>query len=706
MSNATLCRGLLAAACLDLQQRRHRAKRGAHQRDPLRQHRHRRRRSDRDLRARRHRPHRLAGRALQRQRRRELRHATADRRRCRRPAARAAWSSLNYPRERHPERIARRHRAGRRRRRRWSNSSRTKARSPRPTVRRAGITVDRHRRDRERAPSRSACRWRAMPPASGAARPRTPSAPATTTASTPPAPESRASRSPRRARRSTSAPRRRSRPRRSMPRTQPIAGVAFTWTSSDAAVATVSATGLATGVAAGRRDDHRHRRRTASPAPRPCTSATPPPPTSTDFHFNEIHYDNVGTDAGEAIEIEGPRARRSTGLSIVLYNGNGGVPYDTQALSGTLARELRHARRRRRHLSAGRDPERRSRRHRAGERRGPGGRVPLLRRHVHRDQRPGGGPHVDRHRRVGDATRRSGSSLQRSDRHLGFGRCRASAPAIRMRRPPGGNSLRFTGRTPSDPALPVGFEDQLFATLRGPGNVTIPTTITWTSETPAIASIDAERRDARAGRGHRDVPRDGDRRHDRDLFAADARRRGERHARSTPTTPSSASPPTRDPSDDFIVRHAQYTASYNPNRGTPNWVSYDLEATHFGAEDRCDCFTIDPALPATFPHLTTADYTGAGAFHGYGIDRGHLARSFDRTAGSLDNARTYPLQNIVPQAADQNQGPWAQLENDLGDLARASEPRGLHHRRRRRATRARSRTRARSSSRRTPGRWR
>jgi len=131
-------------------------------------------------------------------------------------------------------------------------------------------------------------------------------------------------------------------------------------------------------------------------------------------------------------------------------------------------------------------------------------------------------------------------------------------------------------------------------------------------------------------------------------------------------------PADADASDDFIVRHEQYTASFNSTRGTPNWVSYDLEATHFGPEDRCDCFTFDPALPASFTHYTTADYTGAGAFHGYGIDRGHLARSFDRTTASLDNARTFYFTNIVPQAADLNQGPWALLENYLGDLARFS----------------------------------
>ncbi len=132
-------------------------------------------------------------------------------------------------------------------------------------------------------------------------------------------------------------------------------------------------------------------------------------------------------------------------------------------------------------------------------------------------------------------------------------------------------------------------------------------------------------------------------------------------------------PADADASDDLILRYEQFTTSYNPNRGTPNWVSYDLDAAHFGAEDRCDCFTLDAELPASVPRITTNDYTGAGAFHGFGIDRGHMVRSFDRTTGSLDNARTYLFSNIVPQAADMNQGPWANLENDLGDLARLQD---------------------------------
>jgi predicted extracellular nuclease len=51
---------------------------------------------------------------------------------------------------------------------------------------------------------------------------------------------------------------------------------------------------------------------------------------------NEVHYDNAGTDAGEAIEIAGPAGTNLSGWSIVLYNGNGGAVYDTDALSGSI----------------------------------------------------------------------------------------------------------------------------------------------------------------------------------------------------------------------------------------------------------------------------------------------------------------------------------------------------------------------------------
>jgi hypothetical protein len=52
--------------------------------------------------------------------------------------------------------------------------------------------------------------------------------------------------------------------------------------------------------------------------------------------INEIHYDNSGTDTGEAIEISGPTGTDLSGWSLVLYNGNGGGTYNTISLTGTI----------------------------------------------------------------------------------------------------------------------------------------------------------------------------------------------------------------------------------------------------------------------------------------------------------------------------------------------------------------------------------
>jgi len=116
-----------------------------------------------------------------------------------------------------------------------------------------------------------------------------------------------------------------------------------------------------------------------------------------------------------------------------------------------------------------------------------------------------------------------------------------------------------------------------------------------------------------------------------------------------------------DPNDLLIVR-PQYTLSYNESRGTPNWVSYELDARQTGGQDRCNCFTADPLLPAD-KQILTSDYTNGG------YDRGHMAKSADRTAGNTDNAATFYLTNIVPQMADMNQGVWANFENALSDSA-------------------------------------
>ncbi|WP_231953594.1 ExeM/NucH family extracellular endonuclease [Actinoplanes derwentensis] len=43
--------------------------------------------------------------------------------------------------------------------------------------------------------------------------------------------------------------------------------------------------------------------------------------------ISEIHYDNTGTDSGEAVEIEAPVGYDLSGWKLYLYNGNGGASY-------------------------------------------------------------------------------------------------------------------------------------------------------------------------------------------------------------------------------------------------------------------------------------------------------------------------------------------------------------------------------------------
>ena len=68
----------------------------------------------------------------------------------------------------------------------------------------------------------------------------------------------------------------------------------------------------------------------------PQTQVSAFAPANGAVFINEIHYDNSGTDTGEAIEIAGPAGLDLAGWSLVLYNGTGGTSYGTINLSGVL----------------------------------------------------------------------------------------------------------------------------------------------------------------------------------------------------------------------------------------------------------------------------------------------------------------------------------------------------------------------------------
>ncbi|KAL1526679.1 hypothetical protein AB1Y20_015382 [Prymnesium parvum] len=55
--------------------------------------------------------------------------------------------------------------------------------------------------------------------------------------------------------------------------------------------------------------------------------------------FNELHYDNVGTDTAQAFEVAGVAGASLDGYTAVLYDGNSGGVYDTLPLTGTIPNE-------------------------------------------------------------------------------------------------------------------------------------------------------------------------------------------------------------------------------------------------------------------------------------------------------------------------------------------------------------------------------
>ena len=128
--------------------------------------------------------------------------------------------------------------------------------------------------------------------------------------------------------------------------------------------------------------------------------------------------------------------------------------------------------------------------------------------------------------------------------------------------------------------------------------------------------------------------------------------------------PSNAVTDVNQPTN-YLLEKTQYALSYHRDRGIPNWVSWHLDTSWLGSVTRQNDFREDPTLPAGWYRVQGTDYSGSG------YDRGHMIPSADRTRTIPDNSATFLMTNIIPQAPDNNQGPWAEFENYCRDLVRA-----------------------------------
>jgi DNA/RNA endonuclease G (NUC1) len=434
-----------------------------------------------------------------------------------------------------------------------------------------------------------------------------------------------------------------------------VSAATYTWSTSDATIASVSTTGLVTGVTPGTATITA----TSATFSGTATIRVLEPVTLPPVRLTEIHYDNSGDDFGEALEIEGPAGTDVTGWRVLLYNGSNGRVYDTRVLTGAFGNSCSDRGVMVIEYTTGalqNGPDAVALVNAAGDV------VEFLSYEgvfVAADG-PAAGM-TPRDIGVSQTGAAFNTSLQRSlsdtwsSAQDNFGVCNG-----RGTRTPR-TTLSFGFRTPFDPALPVGFEDLLTVTRRLDGVVQGFDT-PLVSETPAIAEVLANNviRGLSAGtaRFRATAPTGFSLTFELPIEVATA-------GNATYANHAEFGIPTDDtPGDDFVFVRDQSVYSFSHVRNTPNWVSYNLEATHVGSQDRCECFTFDPVLPSSFTRYSTFDYVGSG------YSRGHLVKSQDRTSGSLDNARTFYFTNIVPQTTANNSGPWLQLENYLTDKAR------------------------------------
>ena len=211
--------------------------------------------------------------------------------------------------------------------------------------------------------------------------------------------------------------------------------------------------------------------------------------------------------------------------------------------------------------------------------------------------------------------------------------------------------------------VPVGYTKPAFATVRdGTGAVmSPPPALAWSSSNPAVATVDSLGYITGVSVGTTTIrataPNGVVGQANFSVIDADA------------TTPAiyrnhvEFGAPAGGPAG-VLLNKRQFVTSYNPGRGGPNWVAWNLNGTQFGAAPRCDCFSADQTLPADVYHVVDFDYRNGG------YDRGHMVQSESRTTTDQENASTFLLTNILPQAANNNQGPWAQLEIALNDMVR------------------------------------
>lgn len=116
-------------------------------------------------------------------------------------------------------------------------------------------------------------------------------------------------------------------------------------------------------------------------------------------------------------------------------------------------------------------------------------------------------------------------------------------------------------------------------------------------------------------------------------------------------------------SDEDIVTHIGYTASYNHTTLCPDWVAWELTAEEANGE--CNgsySFSRDPDVRE--PKAAREDYSKSG------YDKGHMAPRADMKWSEKALEESYYFTNICPQSHQMNSQGWRKIEELSRRLAK------------------------------------
>ncbi|MDO3627739.1 DNA/RNA non-specific endonuclease [Mucilaginibacter sp. BT774] len=125
--------------------------------------------------------------------------------------------------------------------------------------------------------------------------------------------------------------------------------------------------------------------------------------------------------------------------------------------------------------------------------------------------------------------------------------------------------------------------------------------------------------------------------------------------------PSNATDNTSISADNYLIDHHYYIESYSKTKAEPNWVSWHIGAGDITGKRGPDDFRADTTLPPKWFKVDNTYYRGSG------FDKGHNCPSGDRSSSSDANSATFLMDNIIPQAPNNNQHTWEHLESFCRD---------------------------------------